>query len=202
MAALPEDFPELPTLNAVQLGAFLGIGDERVRQLAKEGVIIKLARGQFDLRQSVLNYVNYAREAPKNQHGRGRSAEGPADLDDERAMLTRAKRLRAELELDVIQGRVHEGEAVRSLWVDQLMACRAKMLALPQKAAPIVAGMPPVEVQEQLTDLVHEALEELSEYNPRAITDRTDKRRLFGEVGPDDDASLGSASEADAVTMG
>lgn len=186
---LPNNFPDLPTLNALNLGALLGIGDERVRQLAKQGVIIQQARGQFDLRQSVLNYINYVREAKTNQHDRPKTPDGPADYEEERARLTRAKASRAEIELDVIRGRVHEGEAVLSVWNDNLMACRSKLLTIPTKAAPIVAGMEPADALLSLTDFVHEALDELADYDPQSITDRTDKKRLFGEASPGHDVA-------------
>lgn len=204
MPALPPDFPELPTLTADQLGAFLGVSGERCRQLAKEGVIIKMARGQFDLRQSVLNYVNYTRNAKTNQHGgrNGGSDEAPADYENERARLTRAKAARAEIELDVILGRVHEGEAVLAVWTDNLMACRSKLLTIPTRAAPIVAGMDAADALENITNFIHEALEELADYNANTITERTDRKRLFGEVTSGHDESLASPAETELIGMG
>jgi hypothetical protein len=52
-------------------------------------------------------------------------------------------------------------------WESVLHACRAKMLAVPTKMAPVLAGTSDVNViKERLDEAVREALEELANYNP------------------------------------
>ena len=195
MNTLPDDLDSIQPVTAVVLGEFLGISDERVRQLAQTGVLTKVARGQFDFRRNVLRYIDYIREAKTNQHDPPEKGQGPSSLDDEKMKLTAAKRELAEIEVAVIRGRVHEAEAVKELWLDQALALRSKLLGLPSKAAPVVPGMQPTEALAFLTELISEALEELADYEPKRIAERTNRKRLFGDALTGDDVSVETASQ-------
>ena len=58
-----------------ELSDFLMLTDRRVQQLKKDGVIIKIDRGQYDFLQSTQGYINFLRErafggvANTDQHG-------------------------------------------------------------------------------------------------------------------------------------
>lgn len=62
---------------------YLDLSERRVRQLRDEGVLEEKAPGLYDLRSSVRRYINYLR----GDEG------GKADLNEERAKLTKEKRM-------------------------------------------------------------------------------------------------------------
>ena len=79
---------------------WLALTPRRVRQLRDEGVIQEKAPGLYDLRRTVTRYVLYVRKGNR------------ADLNDERALLTRAKRVAADMENKVRRGTLHSSEEI------------------------------------------------------------------------------------------
>jgi hypothetical protein len=87
--------------------------------------------------------------------------------DEARTRKINAEAEIAELELQRIKATMCFTADVVKAWESVLHACRAKMLAVPTKMAPIVAGTSDVSViKERLEDAVREALSELANYNP------------------------------------
>jgi phage terminase Nu1 subunit (DNA packaging protein) len=161
LSAIPEN------VTAKQLGEILGIGDERVRQLAKEGVIEKHGHASFPLASSVQAFIAYREKAKKNQH------DGGVDYEAHRARLTRAKADMAEMQAAILKGTVHEAKAVESVWTDHLLACRAKLLSMPKKLAPRIHGVEKLtSIESEIDAAITEALNELATYDPALVTDR------------------------------
>lgn len=77
---------------------YLDLSERRVRQLRDEGVLEEKAPGLYDLRSSVRRYINYLRG----------DESGKADLNEERAKLTKEKRIAAETENNVILQAISE----------------------------------------------------------------------------------------------
>ncbi|MFP4976374.1 hypothetical protein ACE6ED_13305 [Paenibacillus sp. CN-4] len=148
------------TLTAVQLSELLGLTPRRVQQLAEEGIIVRSGRGKYNAVGSVQNYMRFQRE--------NGSTTSEVDYFDERALHERAKRKKAELELAVMQGDLHRSGDVELVMNDMIAAFRSRILAMPSKLAPQLVGKDELPViLEMLTREVHEALTELSEYDPQ-----------------------------------
>jgi len=82
------------------------------------------------------------------------------------ALLAREKRLRAELERQELEGKLHLAEDVEAVWSDILVRCRQRLLGIPAKAATVLARLTePGEIQRELQSHLNEALSELSEYS-------------------------------------
>lgn len=85
----------------------------------------------------------------------------------------RAKKVAAEaeitqLELAKVRGELVVAEDVVTAWSDTLSSLKAKLISIPSKAAPIVAAEDEAGIcQKVIEDLVREALEELSNYDPK-----------------------------------
>jgi len=183
------------TATTSELEECFGITKQYLGQLEDEGVIKKIDKNTWPVFDTVRGFVEKIRNRRKNQWDNGGDN---ADYENERALLTKAKREAAQINTEVLKGRVHEGEAVRVLWVDMLMNCRSKLLALPTKAAPMIADKDRIaEAQALLEEMVNEALSELAEYNPQRIAERTDIKRLNMSVVPGDSDPMGPASETD-----
>jgi hypothetical protein len=88
--------------------------------------------------------------------------------DEARTRKVNAEAQIAELELAKVKGELVLAEDVVKAWEDVLGAIKGKLLSIPSKAAPIVASEPDAgKCQIICEDLINEALEELSNYDPK-----------------------------------
>jgi septation ring formation regulator EzrA len=87
--------------------------------------------------------------------------------DEARTRKVNAEAEIAELELKKIHGELVIASEVVAAWTDVLAALKAKLSSIPTKGAPILASeSKPAVCQSIIEDLVNEALEELSNYDP------------------------------------
>lgn len=90
-----------------------------------------------------------------------------SSYDEARTRKINAEAEIAELELQRIKATMCFTADVVKAWESVLHACRAKMLAIPTKMAPVLAGTSDVNtIKDRLDEAVREALEELANYNP------------------------------------
>lgn len=134
---------------------WLALTQKRVKQLRDEGVLIEKSPGLYDLRASVLRYVNYIRTGNR------------ADLNGERALLTKAKREAADMENEVRRGTLHSSEDIEKGIKTMCLNIRGRFLTLPAKLAPKLAelGGNQAAIFDELNQAMKEALEGLSNYN-------------------------------------
>ena len=154
------------------LARVLGLSDRRIRQLHQEEVLKQVTRGNFRLTEAVQAYIKFIQSG-------GNTETSQLNFKDERTLLTRAQRVREEIELDLLKKVGHRGEDIKILPVPILSAFRSRCLAIPQKAAPLVAGKTEVtEIQTIIKKEVNDALKELSEIDPEGfVTDLEPKAR-------------------------
>nr|DAH34548.1 MAG TPA: DNA packaging protein [Caudoviricetes sp.] len=127
----------------------LNLTERRVRQLRDEGVIQEKRTGLYDLVDTMTRYIKYIGAGSK------------ADLTDERAKLTKAKREAAEMENRVRKAELLEVGDVEKAYSTVMMNFRSRILALPQKLAPAVAALEGDE--QQIQDLIQAELQEALE---------------------------------------
>lgn len=90
-----------------------------------------------------------------------------SSYDEARTRKVNAEAEIAELELAKVRGELVIAEDVVKAWDDVLSALKGKLLSIPTKAAPVVSAEPDAgSCQKILEDLINEALEELSNYEP------------------------------------
>lgn len=107
--------------------------------------------------------------------------------DEARTRKLNAEAEIAELELAKIRNQLVLVEDVVKAWTDTLANLKSKMTSIPSKAAPIVASETEIGVvQEILTDSINEALEELSNYDPKVSAARTSKPKGPSSGGDED----------------
>ena len=135
---------------------WLALTERRVRQLRDEGIIQEKAPGLYDMRTTVTRYILYIRKGT-----------GKTDLNDERAMLIRAKREAADMENDVRRGILHRTEDIEKGIKTMCLNIRSRFLTLPAKLAPRMAEMngSQADIFDELKRAIEEALEGLSNYN-------------------------------------
>lgn len=163
------------TVTTAEISEIFGISTRRVQQLAKDGVFVRVGHGQFDLPASINSFIEYRLDDTKD--------EGVLDKSTEEAMWTRARRQKTELELQIMRGDLHRSEDVRRVMNDMLGAFRARILSIPSKFSPQLVGLteiPPIKVV--LKQAVHEALEELSDYDPMVFYDISKDKMLLEDA--------------------
>lgn len=134
---------------------WLGLTERRVRQLRDEGVIQEKSHGLYDMRTTVTRYILFIRKGNSK-----------ADLNDERAMLTRAKREAADMENKVRRGELHSAEDIEKGIKTMCLNIRSRFLTLPAKLAPTLAKMgSQAQIFDELKKAIDEALEELRNFN-------------------------------------
>ncbi len=90
-----------------------------------------------------------------------------SSYDEARTRKINAEAEIAELELQRIKATMCFTADVVKAWESVLHACRAKLLAVPTKMAPIVSGISDTGViKDRIEDAIREALDELANYNP------------------------------------
>ena len=143
----------------------LGITPRRVQLLAKQGAVVKLRRGVYDLEKSVQSYITYKLE-------RLEESQEQKSLDEIRADHERWKMRKTQLAVQLLEGKLHRAEDVERVWSQSAAAVRSRLLGIPVKAAPQVAGMEDAgEIQQVLQREVAEALNEIAGYDPADFAD-------------------------------
>lgn len=128
-------------------------------------------------------------------------AKGKA-IDVAKARSAVAKAERDEMETAALKGELLKRGDVASAVQGAFARVRARLLALPSKAAPLISSMKAVvAIQEKLTELVHEALAELAATQigiEEEGADRGDRDAPGGEPG-DRGRGVGVVAGADAA---
>lgn len=136
------------------LAEILNITPRRIQQLVEDGVIPKPNKpGAYDIPECVQNY--YYKEF-------GGDEDDDLDGKYERARKAKAEADRIEFDLEIKRNKYVLSDLVEYELEKIIGNCRAKLLALPRKLAPLVStAESPGEAEEILTNGVNEALNEL-----------------------------------------
>lgn len=134
---------------------WLGLTERRVRQLRDEGIILEERPGLYDLKPTIIRYINFL------------GGESKVKLNEERAKLTRAKREAADMENDLRRGALHSSEDIEKGIKTMCLNIRSRFLTMPAKLAPKLAEMGgnQAAIFDELNRSMKEALEGLSNYN-------------------------------------
>ena len=145
---------KLYTSNVV--ADWLAVTPRRVRQLRDEGVIAEKAPGLYDLQSCVVQYISYLRKG-----------NGSTNLNDERAMLTKAKREAADMENEERRGNLHSTGDIEKGLAALCLNMRGRFSGLPAKLSGELAQMGGNQagIHDKLKAAIDETLEELSHFN-------------------------------------
>lgn len=170
-------------VTTAEISEMLGVSVRRIQQLAKDDALVKLGHGKFDLVKSIKRYIEYQVDS------RAPMVEDEEELNPavERALWTREKRKKTELEVKIIKGELHRSKDVERITGDMLASFRARLLNLPDKVAPLLIAKTDLQdINDTVRLAVYEALNELAEYDPEVYYDySTDK--LFLEKDEDEE---------------
>lgn len=139
-----------------QAADFLNMSKSSFYRLIEAGVIPKSDDGKYILSEVVEAYW-------RNQF----------DSEGLKAAQTRLVTAQAELkenELAEQRGELHRSSAVAKVWTDNVINAKMRLLAIPNKLAPVLVGQDVKAIREKIEDEIKEALTELAEYDGEKIT--------------------------------
>lgn len=156
--------------NATQpisvIARLLDLSERRVQQLSREGVVPKAKRGQYDLIGSVRGYVRYLRDQAQKAQA------GAPDYAAERARFIRARADLAEMEAEEKRHALIAAEQIEAAWIAVLALLRTRMLALPDRLAPLAFDQPTVgDTRTLIRTAIREVLDDLAEPKIEIETD-------------------------------
>ena len=112
------------TVSAPELGDWLGMSEQNVRDLARRNIVQRAGRGRYDLKGSVQRYALAMR---KIVTGRG------GEAGEQRMRLAKAQASLAEAKARKATGELVEAADVIAEWSGILRGVRAGMLAVPSR---------------------------------------------------------------------
>lgn len=172
-------------VNTTAIAKMFNLTERRVRQLVEEGVINRVGHGRFDLIDTVSKYVTFLKLSATGMD----ENDVTESLEYEKWLHEKAKREKAEIELAHLKNEMHRSEDVEKVLNHMVMAFRSKMLSLPTKLANMLVNKSDPKLIEALIERdIHEALQELSEYDPSMFIEATDDD-ADDEVEEDEDGS-------------
>jgi len=168
---------------------FAGVSEGLVRKYLREGKLtpdceVQLPRGgkALDLEkvwrqwQELKGEVNIPAAAPAG--GQEEPPPGELNLARENALFVQTRRMIAERQLAELDGKLHHADDVRAIMGDMRDRVKARLRAIPAKVAPLLALESDAgKALQILMEEVNEALEELSEYDPKVFKRASRQRR-------------------------
>ena len=152
------------TVSAAVLGNIFGVTDRRIRQMAEEGIIVRAAKGRYNLVDSLKNFILSLKLAVDSNDSD--NPDGELNFEEEKALHERVKRHISEMKLQTMKGELHKADDVRHVMTDMLSSFKTRMMNIPAKVAPVLEDRDAGYIKERLTSEVTEALNELKDYNP------------------------------------
>ena len=147
-----------------------GVSQSYISGLVKKG-IIPTVEGKIDA--DAATRILDERQA-KAKPGKAKNPKGKLDGAHERARLAKEKADAQAIENAKALGELVQKDEVATNWDKLVTACKTRLLAIPNKAAPQVVGMDPKEASGFIRGLIVEALEELANGDVAELEDGPD----------------------------
>lgn len=141
------------------IARLFNLTERRVQQLAKDNIIPKAKRGEYDLVACVRGYVTYLQQAAN-----GRTGDAAAD----RNRLLKAQADKAELECRMLMREVVAVLEVEESWARILKSFQSRLLAMPMRLVQAAhTHSDQFAAEAAVRALLVEVLSELSHYEPQ-----------------------------------
>ena len=116
-------------VTEAELAEYLGLSTRRIRQLFKEGIVIKSQRGKYDLKSSVNKYINSLRDREKNKDENLEKLK--ISREAESLMHERLKKRKTELVVLQMEKKMHTSEDVEHFWNAMIMSAKSRLTSIP-----------------------------------------------------------------------
>ncbi|WP_196600099.1 hypothetical protein [Pectinatus frisingensis] len=142
------------TTTQTEMAKILGITQQRVSQLIKDGVVVRDKTNAVLVIETLKNYYKV--------HSDSEASEKDIQLDHERAIHERVKREISEIKLAETRNEVHKTEDIEVMFGSIFTIFKRRMLTIPHKFAKLLIDKSPDEINSMLEKEVKAALVELS----------------------------------------
>ena len=131
------------TVPVKELAEWIGVTATRVQQLEKKGIVVKVSRGIYRLKESVQGYIREMSSKADGKH---------SEYHQERTKKMKIDRMEAERDFAERMGQLVPAESVRKE-IERLKAEeRQAILNMPKNMAPRLEGLSLVEMELALND--------------------------------------------------
>lgn len=170
---------ETVIVNTEAIAKMFGVTSRRVRQFVEEGVIDRAGYGRFNLVDTVSKYITFLKLSADNMT----QEDITESLEYEKWLHEKAKREKAEIELSHIKREMHSSGEVEEVMNNMVMNFRQRVLSIPTKCAlQLINQDDPKYIESIIEDNIHEALIELSNYDPSLfVIEEEDVVEIVGE---------------------
>lgn len=142
-------------ITVADLAYLIGVTERRIQQLERDGHILKLEHGQYDLVESVRGYTEFTRHADKG-------SAASQEEQKERVKLTRAKRRTAELNLAEQAGNLARVDILKQHLFNLAAILNNNLMTMPDRIESILAAeTDPDKCREILLVQVRESLDNI-----------------------------------------
>ena len=167
-------------VTPTELACVLGISARRIRQLSEDGQLIKTSTGKFNLADSVQKYQVVFSKA-KNQPTAEEQEQDKKRITAE-VSLKQSKAVKAGLEVQELQGKLHRSEDVAAMTEDLIFTIRSHLIALPGRiAVDVVEAANAAEAAEIIRKETHRTMEDMMRYryDPEKYAERVRERQRW-----------------------
>ncbi|MBG9479405.1 hypothetical protein [Lysinibacillus sphaericus] len=171
---------ETVIVNTEAIAKMFNVSSRRVRQFVEEGVIDRVGYGRFNLVDTVSKYITFLKLSADSMN----QDDITESLDYEKWLHEKAKREKAEIELSHLKKEMHSSGEIEEVMNNMIMNFRQRILSIPTKCAlQLINQDDPKYVESIIEASIHEALIELSNYDPSQFVVSDDE---VVEVGEED----------------
>ena len=118
-----------PSVTVSTLAKLFNLTSVRIQQLAADGVVIRSARGRYELWQSVKNYIEYLQERKVNQWDS--NEDNPTEIKKQQLRRTKEEADKLELANARTRGELVEVAKVKRLGEQVMSGIKTKILNMP-----------------------------------------------------------------------
>lgn len=154
------------TVDVGVMTEVLGVSEQFVGRLVKDGVVVKEGRGAYLLLPSVRQYIAQIKDRQRSVSVDG---EERINAADELARLRQKQRELTEIKIDVERGKLVRLEDAQRVYGELVSDAKNTFLRLSQRVALKLEGRAAAEIFRLLHEEIHDALALLSE--PSSLSD-------------------------------
>ncbi|PGH21763.1 MerR family transcriptional regulator [Fusobacterium polymorphum] len=155
-------------VSSPELAELFGVTDRYIRMLAKDEIVKKSGtRGKYLLAESIKGFIAFLRESSS------------VDVDLKEVKLKKeTEKIAKDIELKAIKiselkNELHSANIVRKVMTTMLTNLKGKLLAVPNKIAPLVVGCDNLgDIQDIVLSSIEDVLLELSDYTPELFKNK------------------------------
>ena len=145
-------------VSSPELAEMFGVTDRYIRMLAQDGIVKKSGnRGKYLLVESVKGFIEFIKDTK---------------LKKETEKIEKDIELKS-IKISELKNELHSADIVRKVMTGMLTNLKGKLLAVPNKIAPLVVGCDNLgDIQDIVLSSIEDVLLELSEYSPELFKNK------------------------------